>query len=922
MKKILFAFLTLVVFAILPLNVKADGTLQNNPQERIAFNGSGSCFLTDQGGVKCWGRNESGQVGDGTMGTDRYAPVDVVGLTSGVKAVSTGGQHACALMQTGGVKCWGLNSSGQLGDGTLESPENMQSTPVDVVGLSSGVKAISAGQLHTCAILETGGLKCWGYNYAGQLGNGYSQYSHGNDYISESSPVDVVGLSSGVSRIASGFLHTCAILDSGDVKCWGLNESGQIGDGTVEGDSTCALEACGGIYRLLPTSVVGLASDAVAIETGAYHTCAVLDDTGLQCWGKNDFGQIGDGTVGNVRMSPVYVSGLSTGVTMVSGGNGHTCALTTSGGMKCWGDDMFGQLGDSSSIENKLVPTDVFGLTSDVEAIGVGWWHTCALTNLGDVLCWGRNHRGQLGDGTVNIDRPLPVGVYGFNTINPPPVESGVGIVDETFTNPVTNAQGIVTLGVTDVNSGAPIALLDINTSLISGELIWTNLTGSADGTRSVLHYPGGIGELPGIDQPEFTLFVLKGDGTSVLICPGATTLGQVIIGCMNGYYLDEYSPNVTIENISGIDYWKVTGLTGTGGMSVIVGIKDVLSRLQVSEFSDHRIFFGTNYGINTGETFEVQFDPSNLAFDLTGLTYSDMILTDSNASNRTLASTAGAGVWGVSVDTVNDKIVFTAPTNSTGIYEEAKGVILILNGTNKIKNPASVSSVQVVVTIYNTIGEEGIVSIPIVDSDTVDISGYVTAFIHFDIDTNTDNTDCAYNVCKFHGGVGAGTADNYTVDLGELSSTIVNKSNTTSVNHSDGGTGIINSIYFDLTTNSPGGAIVTVNSQNSGLKGPGTTNLIESVTDGLDITANSGLYGFNLTTGSTQKYGSIVANTSCDVVTEYCGPVSTPKTVFDTNNLPVDSARVRMDLAAAASYTNNPGVYTDTLTFVATGTF
>jgi uncharacterized delta-60 repeat protein len=503
-----------------------------------------------------------------------------------------------------------------------------------------------------------------------------------------------------------------------------------------------------------------------------------------------------------------------------------------------------------------------------------------------------------------------------------PPEESGVEIVDEDFTDVLqTNLQGIVTLGVADILSGAPIALLDIDTSLVSGEFIWDSLTGASEGTRSVLHYPGGIDDLPGISGGEFILFVPKGDGTSVLICPGATTLNQVIIGCTNGYFLDEYAPNVTIENINGIDYWKVTGLTGTGGMSVIMGIKDVLSRLQVDVLADHRISFGTNYGINSGENLVIEFDPANKAFDLGGLTISDIVLTDSSSNDRTLAGTAGAGIWGVSIDTVNDSITFTAPTNSVGLFEEAKAVIVIIGGTNKIKNPANVSSVQEVVTIYNTIGEQGTVSIPIVDSDTVDVSGYVTAFIHFDIDTNTDNTDCAYNVCKVHGGVGAGTADNYTVDLGELTSTLVNKSNSMSVNHSDGGTGIINSIYFDLTSNSPGGVVVTVKSLNSGLQGPGT-NMINSVVDGLDIAANSGLYGLNLTTGSTQKHGSIVVNSLCDLSTEFCGPDSTPKTVFDTNNLPIDSARVRMDLAAAASYTNNPGVYTDTLTFVATGTF
>jgi hypothetical protein len=217
-----------------------------------------------------------------------------------------------------------------------------------------------------------------------------------------------------------------------------------------------------------------------------------------------------------------------------------------------------------------------------------------------------------------------------------------------------------------------------------------------------------------------------------------------------------------------------------------------------------------------------------------------------------------------------------------------------------------------------------GDVNIPIIDSDEVNITGYVTAFIHFDIDTNTDNTDCnssGAGACKVHGGVTAGPGSNYTVDLGELTSAVVNMSQVSST-HLDG-TGIINSIYFDLTTNASGGAVVTVKSLNGGLQGP-PGNLIASVTDGLDIPANSGKYGYTIPTSQiTQKHGTVSGNSLCISSVTYCGPLSTGvKTVFDTNSLPVDSARVRMDLAAGAAYPNNPGLYTDTLTFIATATF
>ena len=519
-----------------------------------------------------------------------------------------------------------------------------------------------------------------------------------------------------------------------------------------------------------------------------------------------------------------------------------------------------------------------------------------------------------------------------------PPEDSGVVIEDPDFTDVLnTNLQGIVTLGIADIISGAPIALVDIDTSLVSGELIWTDLTGASSGNTSVLHYPGGIANLPGQTGGEFILFVPKGDGDSVLICPGATTLGQVILGCMNGYYLDEFASNVTIANINGVDYWRVTGLAGTGGMSVIRGIKDTLTRLKAGEPADHRIIFGANYGIYAGDNFVVEFDPSNKSFDLSTITLADILLTDPDSNDRTLGSTAGAGTWGVSIDNVNDKITFTAATDNAGSYAGAKIIIIQIGGTNKITNPANVGPYQETIIINNRLGETATIAIPIVDNDRVDITGYVTEYMHFDIDTGVGEVpgvdpviDCNYDICLIHENGGAGS--NYTVDLGELTSAVVNKSNTTSVDHTSGGTGIINSIYFDISTNASGGAVVSVKSANAGLQGPGTNKIpsigIETGADGVpraegeDIPANSGVYGYNFPVASTQLHGSIITSLICSSPIGFCGPELTPKTLFTTNNLPVDTARVRMDLAAAANYTNNPGLYTDTLTFVATATF
>jgi alpha-tubulin suppressor-like RCC1 family protein len=185
----------------------------------VAAGGRHTCALTDVGGVKCWGLNHDGQLGDGTV-QNRSIPVDVLGLSNGVMAITAGRRYTCALTNAGSIKCWGKNHDGQLGDGTRDD----RSTPGDVVGLTGGVKAISAGWRHACALTEVGGVKCWGKNHEGQLGDGT-----GADRIT---PVDVVGVASGAKVITAGGQHACALTFKHAV-CWGDNEDGQLGDGTT-----------------------------------------------------------------------------------------------------------------------------------------------------------------------------------------------------------------------------------------------------------------------------------------------------------------------------------------------------------------------------------------------------------------------------------------------------------------------------------------------------------------------------------------------------------------------------------------------------------------------------------------------------------------------------------------------------------------
>jgi alpha-tubulin suppressor-like RCC1 family protein len=218
-----------------------------------------TCAVTTAGGVKCWGLNLHGQLGNGTT-TGSLTPVDVTGLTTGVSAVVATFYSTCAVTIAGGVKCWGLNNYGQLGNGTTTS----SSTPVDVTGLN-GVSAVSADGWHACAVASGGGVKCWGYNNYGQLGNGTTTNSL--------TPVAVTGLASGVSAVAAGRGHTCALTSGGGVKCWGDNFSGQLGNGTTTSSST-------------PVDVTGLTTGVSAVSAGYEYTCAVASGGGVKCWGR------------------------------------------------------------------------------------------------------------------------------------------------------------------------------------------------------------------------------------------------------------------------------------------------------------------------------------------------------------------------------------------------------------------------------------------------------------------------------------------------------------------------------------------------------------------------------------------------------------------------------------------------------------
>ena len=438
---------TLLTAFTTSLSTEVNAVSAATPFAALVAGDEHSCGLTTGGGVLCWGANGDGQTGDGSPFAYR-PPVPVFGLQNGVLALAANGSHSCALQNTGSVVCWGNNSTGQLGDGGVSE----RRVPVAVTGLTEVVKTIATGGGHSCALLQTGGVQCWGRNVNGQVGNGAN--------VNQSTAVAVTGLAGAVTALAMGANHTCALLQSSAIQCWGDNTNGQLGDQTT-------------VSRNVPTAVIGLAGPAKGIAAGLDHTCAILNDGRVQCWGDNARGQLGDGTRED-KNSPVLVNNLRDVIATVAAGRFHTCALAIDGDLHCWGTNNRGQLGtgtlDSSRAPLRVVgaPGDAIGLTAGLDhacalfknnlaycwgsnrsrqlgrdapgltsvpqflqpaflsdgsapvtgipAIVGGRYHTCLITPLRTLQCWGRNSDGQLGDGT-QLPRPRPINVTGLTGV-------------------------------------------------------------------------------------------------------------------------------------------------------------------------------------------------------------------------------------------------------------------------------------------------------------------------------------------------------------------------------------------------------------------------------------------------------------------------------------------------------------------------
>jgi hypothetical protein len=377
-----------------------------------------TCGLTRGGAAYCWGMNDAGRLGTGTLALSlNTTPAPVSGGLV-FATVSTGHVHSCGVTTGGAAYCWGTNVYGRLGiDSTAwrtcpptpgwARPQSCP-TPMAVAG-GLMFKAVSAGGFHTCGVTTDGAAYCWGLGLDGELGAGTPPVSctpAGYASFDCMTPVAVAGGLTFATVSAGGWAHTCGVTTSGTAYCWGDNSSGELGTGTTTGPQQCVYKA---FYSCsyIPVAVAG-GLTFKAVSAGSYHTCGVTTDGAAYCWGDNSYGELGTGTT-TPSSTPVAVAGGLTFAT-VSAGGAQACGVTTSGATYCWGSGR-GPIPSAAPVVVLGAPTFA-AVSAGEDNDGLDGVHSCGVTPVGVAYCWGANRVGQLGDGT-QTSTAAPVKVAG-----------------------------------------------------------------------------------------------------------------------------------------------------------------------------------------------------------------------------------------------------------------------------------------------------------------------------------------------------------------------------------------------------------------------------------------------------------------------------------------------------------------------------
>jgi alpha-tubulin suppressor-like RCC1 family protein len=347
----------------------------------LAAGGDRTCAVKTDGTLYCWGDNSYGRLGDGSYGS-KLNPMQIKSDTDWL-TIKLGRDHTCGLKVDGTLYCWGQNWSGQVGDGSLSDSYSPKQ-----IGIETDWVHLVTGKQHTCGLKTNNAIYCWGEGSGGQIGSGNHEDRRVPAQVGGTT--DWQNLSDG-----TGSGHNCAVKSNGSLFCWGVNTHGQVGIGTQSNTFT-------------PTQV-GTDVDWKSAFAGSTQSCAIKIDGTLYCWGNNFSGQLGDGSSGaDAHKSRPTQIGTAVGWQGIAIGIGHTCGVDSDGALYCWGNNEYGQLGDGT-IESKLTPTLV-ATGDDWQSVIAGDRHSCAIKSVGSIYCWGRNGSGQLGDGSQeNKLVPTPV---------------------------------------------------------------------------------------------------------------------------------------------------------------------------------------------------------------------------------------------------------------------------------------------------------------------------------------------------------------------------------------------------------------------------------------------------------------------------------------------------------------------------------